>query len=140
MSVRALREIYLKPFEICVSEAKPKTIMTSYNKLNGVWNHYNYDLVTTILREEWGFGGMVITDWWMRKSKSIEFPNLENNAYRVESQVDVLMPGGINYLSKSFKTDRSLKKALKAKDGLTRGELERGAINVLNTILNINNN
>ena len=54
LSARALREIYLKGFEICVKEAAPRNIMTSYNKINGVWAHYHYDLVATILRGEWG--------------------------------------------------------------------------------------
>ena len=61
VSQRALREIYLKGFEICVKEAKPLNIMTSYNKINGVWSHYNYDLATTVLRKEWGFDGLVRT-------------------------------------------------------------------------------
>ena len=52
-----MREIYLRNFEICVKEAKPISIMTSYNKVNGVWSHYNYDLVTTVLRREWGISG-----------------------------------------------------------------------------------
>lgn len=67
--------------------------MTSYNKINGVWSHYNYELCTTVLRDEWHFGGMVMTDWWMRYAPSPEFPQLRDNAYRVRAQVDVLMPG-----------------------------------------------
>ncbi len=102
VSQRALREIYLKGFEICVKEAKPLNIMTSYNKINGVWSHYNYDLVTTVLRKEWGFDGSVMTDWWMQHSQSHEFPNLRDNAYRVRSQVDVYMPGSFKKTRKEI--------------------------------------
>lgn len=60
---RALREIYLKAFEICVRESDPKTIMTSYNPINGIYASENADLQTWILREEWGFDGLIMTDW-----------------------------------------------------------------------------
>ena len=131
VSERALREIYLRNFEIVVKEAKPLTIMTSYNKVNGVWSHYNYDLVTTVLRGEWAYTGCVITDWWMQKSKSPEFPKLKNNAYRVRAQVDVLMPGDIGHLAKQYKSDGSLLEALGQADGITRAELQRTARSVL---------
>lgn len=131
VSERALREIYLRNFEIVVKEAKPLTVMTSYNKVNGVWSHYNYDLVTTVLRGEWGFTGCVITDWWMQKSKSPEFPKLKNNAYRVRAQVDVLMPGDIGHMAKEYKSDGSLLETLGKPDGITRAELQRTAKNVL---------
>ncbi len=134
VSQRALREIYLKGFEICVKEAKPLNIMTSYNKINGVWSHYNYDLVTTVLRKEWGFEGSVMTDWWMRHSQSHEFPNLRDNAYRVRSQVDVYMPGSFKRTEKKYKPDKSLLETVGLKNGITRGELERSAYNVLNMI------
>ena len=49
-------------------------MMTSYNKVNGIWSHYHYPLATEILREEWGYDGLVITDWWMRRAASPEFP------------------------------------------------------------------
>ena len=138
VSERALREIYLRNFEIVVKEAKPLTIMTSYNKVNGVWSHYNYDLVTTVLRGEWGYTGCVITDWWMQKAKSPEFPRLRNNAYRVRAQVDVLMPGDIGHLAKRYKSDGSLLETLKHPEGIARAELQRTAKNVLTLALRLN--
>lgn len=132
VSTQALREIYLKNFEYCVKLGNPGNLMTSYNKVNGVWSHYNYDLVTTVLRKEWGYKGNVITDWWMRKSASPEFPNIKNNAYRVRAQVDVLMPGNMSYIKQKYSFDKELYKSLKSADGITRAELQRTAINVLN--------
>lgn len=135
VSKRALREIYLRCFEIVVKEASPKVIMTSYNKINDVWSHYNYDLVTTVLRQEWGFGGVVITDWWMQKSASLEFPAIKDNGYRVRAQVDVLMPGNMGHLHKSYHSDGTLLKTIGKPDGMTRAEIQRTAKNVLSLIL-----
>ncbi|MBE6836208.1 MAG: beta-glucosidase [Ruminococcaceae bacterium] len=129
---RALREIYLKPFEICVKKAKPKTIMTSYNMINSVYSHYNYDLCTTILRKDWGYDSVVMTDWWMQEIKDPDFKGNALSGYRVRSQVDVLMPGSrfVNRL----KADDTAKKSYE-KGGLTRAELQRSAKNVLKFLI-----
>lgn len=135
VSERALREIYLRGFEICVKEAQPKNIMTSYNLINGVWGHYNYELCTLILRNEWGYTGNVMTDWWMRKSKSQEFPVMEDQAYRVRAQVDVLMPGG-GRTGKNKKPDGTLLASYGKEGGITLGEMQRTAANVLRFVMN----
>lgn len=126
LSERALREIYLKGFEICVKTAKPQNIMTSYNKINSVWGHYNYELDTVILREQWGYKGCVMTDWWMSSDTDPDF-GLQDNAYRVRAQIDVLMPG------EGYRNGDPV--AAYEADILTLGEIQRSAINVLNFAL-----
>ncbi len=135
LSERALREIYLKGFEICVREADPYTIMTSYNKINGVWGHYNYNLCTRLLRNEWAFNGLVMTDWWMQSSKSPEFPDMCDNAYRVRAGVDVLMPGGKR--TGKRKPDGTLLKTYGKTDGITLGEMQQTAKRVVELALKI---
>lgn len=125
VSEQALREIYLRGFQICVREAQPDFVMTSYNKVNGAWAHYNYDLATTVLRNEWGFEGVVITDWWMKPARSPEFPDLQDNAYRLRAGVDVLMPGSMSHM---------LLVRSKARN-ISRGELQQSARRVLKYLL-----
>lgn len=135
VSERALREIYLKAFEICIKEAHPKNIMTSYNKINGVWSHYNYDTCVTVLRREWGYEGNVMTDWWMHPSKSIEFPKMRDQAYRVRSGVNLLMPGGERVTN--GKPDGTLFATLGKPFGITIGEVQQSAKWVLKSVMKI---
>lgn len=95
LSERALREIYLRPFELCIREANPGTLMTSYNLLNGVHTAERADLLKTVLREEWGWTGLVVTDWIianMRDKACLHRHTLAAPAIKAGN--DVFMPGG----------------------------------------------
>lgn len=124
VSRRALREIYLRGFEICTREADPRAVMTSYNRLNGVYTPNRKDLLEDILRAEWGFDGIVMTDWGSTGKA------LADTAAALEAGNDMIMPG-----SKYDK--KRLQKALK--DGsLSPAALERAAAGIVRLILSSN--
>ncbi len=87
LSERSLREIYLRGFEICVREGGAKSIMTSYNKINGVYAPNSYDICTKALRNEWGFDGVVMTDWFATNKGQA------SSAIAMKSGNDLIMPG-----------------------------------------------
>lgn len=124
VSERALREIYLKGFEICVREAHPKAVMSSYNKVNGVYAPNNYELLTEILRNEWGFDGIVMTDWNATNDGKAE------DGLTFPAGNDLIMPGG-------WKFRRSIRRALRRKQ-MTRADLERSASRLIRQILDSN--
>ena len=115
VSERALREIYLEGFRICVQEANPWTVMSSYNFLNGQETSESYSLLTTILREEWGFDGLVMTDWG-------------NNSFfwrEIKAGNNLKMPSGDpNHLVQAVEQGQ-----------LTRAELEANAAVILETLM-----
>lgn len=134
VSERALREIYLRGFRMVIAESEPDFVMTSYNKINGVYSYYNYDLCTQILRKEWGFSGTVMTDWWMRTETSPDFPAVSGQALRVRAGADVFMPGSAKTGKYRGKSDGTLLSSLHAEGGITRAELETSAARVLRSV------
>ncbi|MFA0344049.1 glycoside hydrolase family 3 N-terminal domain-containing protein [Vibrio sp. 10N.222.54.C3] len=130
MSERALREIHLKPFEIAVKEGKASSIMTSYNPINGHWAASNYDLNTTILRDEWGFTGIVMTDWWAKMNDSIHAGEESKTftSFMLRAQNDLYMVVEHDGAESNIMNDDTLD-ALE-KGTLTLGEIQRCAMNI----------
>jgi len=118
---RTLREIYLRGFEIAVKESRPKAVMTSYNRINGTYTANSYDLCTKILRNEWGFEGVVMTDWYATGGKTADA------VLCIKAGNDLIMPG-----KKSDK--RRIYQGLRKKV-LAREDLKRSARNILIEIL-----
>ena len=117
ISQRALREIYLKNFEIAVKESDPWTVMSSYNQMNGEYTQQKFDLLTTVLRDEWGFKGIVMTDWG-NKAGTVKSAKAGN---------DLMEPGNQNEIDRIVAG---------VQDGtITMAELDRNVRNMLNYIV-----
>lgn len=132
VSERALREIYLKGFEMAVKEGGAQTVMTTYGIVNGLWTSASYDLNTVVLRNEWGFKGYTMTDWWANINQRGEWADKANFASMARAQNDVYMvcaDGG----SHNDNTLASLENGT-----LVRAELQRNAANILNFIIGTN--
>ena len=118
---RALREIYLKGFEIAVKESHPGAVMSSYNKVNGKYVNNSYRLLTQVLRNEWGFDGFVMTDWFATGRK------YGDPAHAIASGNDLIMPG-------SSGTVDDIVKAV-SKGIILEEDVKRSAANVLKGII-----
>lgn len=132
VSERAIREIYLKGFEIAVKEGGASSVMTTYGRVNGLWTAGNFDLNTVILREEWGFKGFTMTDWWANINVRGKEPDKTDLAAMARAQNDVYMvcPDG-------EKNDDNTLVALE-NGGIERCELQRNAANICGFLLHTN--
>lgn len=135
VSERALREIYLKGFEIAVREGGADSVMTTYGQLNGVWTAGRYELNTAILRNEWGFQGIVMTDWWAKISRQGAPKDARQNdfAQMVRAQNDLYMV--CPQANQNMTEDNTL--AELASGELTRGELQRSAMNICRQLMHM---
>ena len=128
ISERALREIYLRGFEICVRESQPHALMTSYNLLNGTHTAERRDLCVDVLRCEWGFEGIIMTDWVVEGNGADK-----NSAYRDTVADRAAAAGGALFMPGCEKDYQRVLDALKA-GTLSRGQLEENAAGLLQTV------
>ena len=129
ISERALREIYLKPFEIAVKGGDVFMLMTAYNMINGVFCASCSDLNTTVLRGEWGFDGLVMTDWWPNTHKAPSGDFSAAREYPIIAQNDVFM---VN--DSAAETANEILKAAETEPQLIAA-LRRNAVNILKAII-----
>ncbi|MDE6036190.1 MAG: glycoside hydrolase family 3 C-terminal domain-containing protein [Ruminococcus sp.] len=129
VSERALREIYLKGFEIAVKCGNAKSIMTTYGAVNGLWTAGNYDLNSTILRNEWGFDGITMTDWWANINSRGNAPDKTDFASMAKAQNDLYMVCADG----SSGNDNTLEEL--GKGNIYRSELQRNAINICKFVM-----
>ena len=132
VSERALRELYLRSFEVAVKAGKASSIMTSYNPVNGLWSASNYDLLTTILREQWGFEGQVMTDWWAKCNDEGQEGQRTNTAAMVRAQNDLYMVTAC--AGENSAHDNSAQGLVQGT--VSRGDFQRCAKNICRFLLN----
>ncbi|NBI92261.1 beta-glucosidase [Lachnospiraceae bacterium] len=139
VSERALREIYLKGFEIAVKESQPLSIMTSYNLLNGIHTANSYDLIQAMARDEWGFDGTVMTDWFTSQNMP-EFTEKYEPQYPISASTgciyagnDIQMPGcqkNVDDIIEVVKTGKEIDGF-----GITLADLQYNASNIIRVVL-----
>ncbi|MBR5934187.1 MAG: glycoside hydrolase family 3 protein [Treponema sp.] len=133
VSARALREIYLVPFEMAVKNGAT-VIMTAYGSVNGLWTAGSFDLNTLILRKDWGFKGIVMTDWWAVANDEGKEPQKANTAQQMRAQNDIYMvvPEAV---ANTFNdnTEQALKD-----NTVSRLEVIRSAYNIINFVKHSN--
>lgn len=133
VSERALREIYLKGFEIALRESSPLAVMSTYGAINGIWTAGNYDLLTTVLRNEWGYQGLVMTDWEAKMNDEGEKPDDKNTAVMVRAQNDLYMV--VSDSETNSKNDNTMQGIENGK--ISREELVRNAKNICTVLLKL---
>ena len=126
ISERALREIYLRGFEIAVREGAATSVMTTYGSVNGAWTASQYDLLTTILRGQFGFGGIVMTDWWAAGSEENGPESIKQTSTMIRAQNDLYM---VTSSAENNTNGDDTAEGL-AEGRITRGELQRAAFNI----------
>ncbi|MBQ7925752.1 MAG: beta-glucosidase, partial [Lachnospiraceae bacterium] len=131
VSERAIREIYLKPFEMCVKEGDAYCIMSTYGPVNGFWTASCYDLLTRILRGEWSYDGVVMTDWWANGNEEGGEGTLSQVSAQVRSQNDLNM---VNTDADTNSNGDDLEEGL-ASGKVTLGELQRTAMNICRVLM-----
>ncbi|MBO4404024.1 MAG: glycoside hydrolase family 3 C-terminal domain-containing protein [Treponema sp.] len=135
VSERAFREIYLKPFEMTVKERNLVSMMSSYNPINGHWAASNYDLINTILRKEWNYDGVVMTDWWAKMNDCADggLPSEKNVASMIRARNDIYMVVDNDGSEKNSSGD-NLEEKLSSGE-LTLGEIQHCVKDILSFIL-----
>ena len=131
ISERALREIYLRGFEMAVREGAATSVMTTYGSVNGAWTASQYDLLTTILRGQFGFGGIVMTDWGASGSEENGPESRQQTASMIRAQNDLYMV--VDDAASNSNNDDTLQGLSEGR--ITRGELQRAAYNICRFLL-----